>query len=67
MAILIMEGFEGYESYTNLRNRWPGSSTITQAGFVTGRDGSGKALDLDLDNFGYGHLAFLSIGVMRRH
>jgi hypothetical protein len=47
MAILIMEGFEGYGSYTNLVNRWPCSSTISQTSFETGRDGVGQCIDMD--------------------
>lgn len=47
MAILVMEGFEGYSSYTDVRQRWQVSSSITSSGFVTGRDGSGRAFSLN--------------------
>lgn len=45
MAILLMEGFEGYGDYNdfNRRHHTDGTSFFS---FVTGRDGSGKAMRL---------------------
>lgn len=47
MAILIMEGFEGYTNYTDVRQRWSVGTNITSSGIVDGRDGVGKGFSLN--------------------
>lgn len=55
MAILVMEGFEGYGNATDLRRRYVGSSAAGNIDIVTGRDGSGQAIRID---FGSSYLYF---------
>lgn len=47
MAILYIEGFEGFGTSANMRYRYKGTSTANQSNIVTGRDGSGKAIYMD--------------------
>lgn len=47
MAILWMEGFEGYKGQAELKNRYAGSSTLSQTNVFGGRDGVGDAWEFD--------------------
>ena len=50
MAILVMEGFEGYDNYLAVRQRWATGANITSSSFITGRDGSGRAMTLNFSS-----------------
>jgi hypothetical protein len=49
MAILAMEGFEGYGDYIDFNRRHHTDSTSFFS-LVTGRDGSGRAIELNFSS-----------------
>lgn len=46
MAILWMEGWEGFSNYFDVQNRYITSTSISSSSFGTGRDGVGRAYSL---------------------